>query len=136
MAMSTGGRHQATINVTPMIDVLLVLLIIFMVVVNTESLGFDAQVPQPSTNSAPVDLQDIILTVHEDRTVSFNQELVQDADLEQRFTQIFRTRGNHVIFIGAHPDLDFEHVLHVLDIARGVGLDRVALLPKNQPSNL
>ncbi len=136
MAMSVGGRHQAEINVTPMIDVLLVLLIIFMVVINSDSVGLDAQVPRPSNGAGEANPQDIVLMVHADRTVSLNQELVTEPALEPRLAQIFRTRGNHVIFVGAEPDLDFEHVMRVLDVARGVGLDRVALLPKAHPSNL
>ena len=135
MAMNVGGKGRAEINVTPMIDVLLVLLIIFMVVVNTNAVGLDAKVPEKPSDSASVDLQDIVILVHGDATVSLNQEVVQDADLESRLAQVFRTRGNHLIFMGAEPELDFARVVHVIDVARGVGLNRVAMLP-HQPSNL
>jgi biopolymer transport protein TolR len=140
MAMNVGGRNQAEINVTPMIDVLLVLLIIFMVVVNSDAVGLDAKVPEKPTDAAPANLQDIVILVHGDSTVSLNQEVVPDADLEGRLTQVFRTRGNHLVFIGAEAELDFQRVVNVIDIARGVGLDRIAMLPKDQvkdqPSNL
>src|SRR4051812_44528828 len=138
MAMNIGGRSQATINVTPMIDVLLVLLIIFMVVVNSDTVGLDAKVPEkPKDAATDVNLQDIVILVHGDATVSLNQEVVQDTDLESRLTQVFRTRGNHLLFIGAEPELDFQRVVRVIDLARGVGLDRIAMLPKQvQPSNL
>ncbi len=141
MAMNVGGRSKADINVTPMIDVLLVLLIIFMVVVNSDAAGLDAKVPEKPTDSAAVNPQDIVILVHGDATVSLNQEVVQDADLESRLAQIFRTRGNHLIFIGAEPELDFQRVVQVIDVARGVGLDRIAMLPRpepegDQPSNL
>jgi len=135
MAMNVGGRTQATINVTPMIDVLLVLLIIFMVVVNSHYVGLDAKVPEKPKESGAVNLQDIVILVHGDATVSLNQEVVQDADLEARLAQVFRSRGNHLIFLGAEPELDFERIVHVIDVARGVGLDRIAMLPR-QPSNL
>jgi biopolymer transport protein ExbD len=139
MAMNVGSRrHDAEINVTPMIDVLLVLLIIFMVVVSSDAVGLDAQVPEQPKDAAPANSQDIVLLVHADATVSLNQEVVRETDLEARLSQVFRTRGDHVICIGAEPDLNFDRVIRVMDIARGAGLDRIALLPRatSQPSNL
>lgn len=135
MAMSLGGRKQGEINVTPMIDVLLVLLIIFMVVVNSDAVGLDAKVPETPKGDAQGNPQDIVLLVHGDATVSLNQEIVPEADLAPHLTQAFKTRGNHVIFIGAEKEIPFEAVVRVIDIARGVGLDRVAMLP-SQPSKL
>jgi biopolymer transport protein TolR len=132
MAMNLGGRNKAEINITPMIDVLLVLIIIFMVVVNSHAVGLDAKVPETPKDAVPENLQDIVILVHGDATVSLNQEVVQDADLESRLQQIFRTRGNHLLFIGAEADLDFERVVQVIDIARGVGLDRIAMLPRDK----
>jgi biopolymer transport protein TolR len=140
MAMSLGGRHQAQINVTPMIDVLLVLLIIFMVVVNSDAVGLDAHVPETPKGEAQGNPQDIVLRIHGDATVSLNQEIIPEADLQPRLTQIFKTRGNHVVFIGAEAEIPFQDVVRVIDIARGVGLDRIAMLPRQspqaQPSNL
>ena len=79
-----------------------------------------------------------MLLVHGDATVSLNQEVVAEVDLEARLTEVFKTRGNHVVFVGGEADLPFEAVVHIIDIARGVGLDRIAMLPrqKGQPSNL
>jgi biopolymer transport protein TolR len=134
MAMNVGSGKRAEINVTPMIDVLLVLLIIFMVVVNSDAVGLDARVPEQSKEKGEANPQDIVIIVH-DVAVSLNQEEVQDADLESRLAQVFRTRGNHLIFIGAEAELDFQRVVQVIDVARGVGLDRIAMLPR-QPSNL
>lgn len=138
MAMSLGGRKQAEINVTPMIDVLLVLLIIFMVVVNSDAVGLDAKVPEPPKGEAAANLQDIVLLVHGDATVTLNQEVVAEADLEARLKEVFRTRGNHLVFVGAEAEIPFENVVRVIDMARGVGLDRIAMLPraKGQASNL
>jgi biopolymer transport protein ExbD/biopolymer transport protein TolR len=134
MGMNPGGRHRAEINVTPMIDVLLVVLISFMVV-NSHTVGVDARAPETSKGQSEANPQDIVLMVHGNATVSLNQEVVADADLEARLTKVFATRGNHVIFISAEPDLDFQQVIHVIDVARGVGLNRIAMLPR-QPSNL
>jgi biopolymer transport protein ExbD len=118
-----------------MIDVLLVLLIIFMVVVNSDAVGLDAKVPEDSKQAGAVNLQDIVLLVHGDGTVSLNQEVVAEADLASRLAEVFKARGNHILFVGAEADLDFEQVIRVMDIARGVGLDRIAMLP-HHPSNL
>ena len=79
MGMSVGGgKQRAEINVTPMIDVLLVLIIIFMLCTPRREVGLDALIPQPPTpNSAPVQpAHDIVITVHGDNTVSLNQELL------------------------------------------------------------
>ncbi len=135
MAMNLGGRQQATINVTPMIDVLLVLLIIFMVAVNSDAVGLESKVPEDSKQESQGNPQDIVLLVHGDAAVSLNTEVVPDENLESRLAQVFKTRGNHVIFLGAEAEIDFERVIQVMDIARGVGLDRIAMLP-HQPSNL
>ncbi len=135
MAMNLGGRQQATINVTPMIDVLLVLLIIFMVEVNSDAVGLESKVPEDSKQESQGNPQDIVLLVHGDAAVSLNTEVVPDENLESRLAQVFKTRGNHVIFLGAEAEIDFERVIQVMDIARGVGLDRIAMLP-HQPSNL
>ena len=133
MAMSLGGPAKADINVTPLIDVLLVLLIIFMVVNQSDAVGLDAKVPQPPKDNQveAVNLQDIVVIVRGDETVDLNQERIRFADLETRFQQIFRNRGNHPIFLGAVAGLDFEPVIRVMDLARGAGLDQVALLPRN-----
>lgn len=129
MAIAAGAPKGA-INVTPMIDILLVLLIIFMVVVHSESQGLEARAPQPPQGPAIPNPQDIVLLVRDDFSVTLNNERVDQRDLESRLTQLSKTRGNPVIFVGANADLPFDPVLHVIDVARGAGLTRVALLPK------
>ena len=87
MAMSFGphGGFRANINMTPMIDVLLVLIIIFMVITPTTSRGLNALVPQPESGpAAATPSDDVVVTVNGDRTVSINQETVALADLPGR----------------------------------------------------
>ncbi len=127
MAMSLGGR-KAEMNVTPLIDVLLVLIIIFLLVTPTLSTGLKARVPQnPDEKSAPP-IDDIVLSVLADGTVRLNEETVAVADLEERLKVVFKNAANHVIFVRGDKDLTFNYVAEVIDIAKGAGLDRVALM--------
>ena len=133
MGMSLGGngRPHANINMTPMIDVLLVLIIIFMVITLTTSHGLNALVPQPESgppSEAPS--TDIVVTVNGDRTVSINQETVAIEELSGRLRRLYVNHPGHPLFVRGGKDLAFEQVAQVIDIARGVGLDRIALMTK------
>src|SRR6202047_414206 len=99
MAMSMGPRPQ--INVTPMIDILLVLIIIFMVMPDKPK-GLDAQVPQASSDSRPQAVeQDIVLTVEGSGSVRVNQDAVAMDQLEPRLLAIFKITARPVVFIRA-----------------------------------
>lgn len=130
MAMSLGGGsgQQATINVTPLIDVLLVLLIIFMVITPPRSTGLNALVPQPPDRNVSPPQNDIVISVPGNGTVRLNQEVVDIGELGERLKTIFKSAANHVIFLRGARELEFHYVAEVIDIAKGVGLDRVALM--------
>ncbi len=120
---------KAEINVTPMIDVLLVLLIIFMVV-QEHSVGLDVQVPQQTDGQGrPLPPQDIVLTALGDGKVRVDQAEVEIADLPDRLREILTRHTAGVAFVKGKNDLDFARVAEVIDIAKGNGWQRIGLVP-------
>ena len=128
--MSLGGSSylKAEMNVTPLIDVLLVLIIIFLLVTPQLSHGLKTSVPETPDQKPLTPMDDIVVTVIGDGTVRLNQETVPVADLGERLKIVFKNAVNHVIFIRGDKKLDFQDVAEVIDIAKGAGLDRVALM--------
>ena len=133
MSLGGGKNRGPEINVTPMIDVLLVLIIIFMVIIPMNSVGLKANIPQPSDQAAaPAEpSNDLVITVQGDRTVLLNQERVEVSALESRLKTLFAgLPTGRVIFIRADKDTEFASVAEVIDIARGAGLDHFALMSR------
>ena len=139
MSFSTGGSGPSApqMNVTPLIDVLLVLLIIFMLVVIQEKpKGFDAQIPQepnPKDHSVPPPDRTIIIQVKDGKTpdhpdIKINDETVAWSDLHQRLVDIFAIRVERIAFVKADDDIDFEQVANVIDVAHSAKIDRLGLL--------
>jgi biopolymer transport protein TolR len=137
MAMTTGGGggQTADINVTPLIDVLLVLLIIFMVITPLTPKGLEALVPQPPPPNQPKTDTDRTVVVQvlsgagDKPKLKINQDDVRWEDLQQRLTDIFKTRAERVMFVKGDPDVEFQNVAQVIDIAHGTQVvDRVGLI--------
>ena len=141
MAMTTGSGKgpKADINMTPMIDVLLVLIIIFMVITPLTPHGLEALVPQPPPpNSKPnqSDLRTVVIVIEKDKSMKINQDPVEEANLGARLEEIFKTRAERVVFVKGDPDLEFASVAHAIDIAHGAGIDKVGLMtPKSEAGN-
>jgi biopolymer transport protein ExbD len=132
MSMSVGGKGKAEINMTPMIDVLLVLIIIFMVIVPTESRGLQTAVPPQSDQPVPANVvsRDIVITVAKDGSLEINQQPVAEKDLAGRLEDLFRRRINDHVFVRGDRDLEYHAVAHVIDVARGAGFERVGLMTR------
>ena len=132
MAMSLGGSGgpKAEINMTPMIDVLLVLIIIFMVITPLTPKGLEALVPQPAppNQKADSDQRTVVVSIAKDKSMMINTEATDEARLGPRLEEIFKTRAERVVFVKGDPDLEFQTVAKVIDIAKGVGIDKVGLM--------
>jgi biopolymer transport protein TolR len=130
MAVGGGKGAVASINMTPMIDVLLVLIIIFMVITPLTPKGLEALVPQPAppNQKTDADQRTVVITVNKDKSMLINTESTDLAKLGPRLEEIFKTRAERVIFVKGDNDLEFQDVAKVIDIAKGVGIDKVGLM--------
>jgi biopolymer transport protein TolR len=131
MAVGGGGGPKHDINMTPMIDVLLVLIIIFMVITPLTPKGLEALVPQPPPPGQKQTLSDqrtVVIVIDANHHFQINSEDTDENKLGDRLTEIFKTRAERVVFVKGDADLDFMWVAKAIDIAHGAGIDKVGLM--------
>jgi biopolymer transport protein ExbD len=135
MAMSSGNSSSLTndINVTPMIDVLLVLLIIFMMVIPMSRKAIDLQLPDPTPDDTPQGPppSQIVLEVLPGNIFKINSQPVAKAELQRRLKEIYDPRPDKIIFVKGDPAVKYLDVIAAMDAARGAGVKVIATTPKD-----
>src|SRR6476661_7614415 len=133
MAMSAGnsGGVQSDINVTPMIDVLLVLLIIFMITQPLSRKALDIQVPPPnSTQQSAEASNQIVLELADDGSYAINSQPVPKNQLDTQIHAVFDNRPAKLLFIKAGPNRLYQDVVDAMDVARGAGVQIIGFTPQ------
>ena len=129
MGISLNGGKTGSIaemNVVPLIDILLVLLIIFLVIAPQKQFGMSVDLPQPSTEGPSPFV--VVVQVRNDGTLRINQEPVQWRDLQPRLAEIFRMRSSRVAFVRGDGALEFGAVARAIDVMRASGIVTVGLM--------
>ena len=132
MAMSLGGKGslQSDINVTPLVDVVLVLLIIFMVVTPLLQMGYDVNVPPKATadTSQVISKEQLVVTQVNKDKVYLNREQVDIKQLPLRLSDILKHRRDKTVFYSADDELNYGAVMETMDLIRNAGAERIGII--------
>ncbi len=125
-----GGRPgmMSEINVTPLVDVMLVLLIIFMVAAPMMTQGLDVNLPKVDSQALQTEQQQTILTVRADGTIYLDEFQVPGANLAYQVTEVMKTKGNQTVFLRADKDAPYGHVAAVMGQLRQAGITNIGLV--------
>ena len=132
MSMAVGtpsGTLKADINITPLVDVVLVLLIIFMVITPILQMGYDTNVPpKDNTVSTPPTLDQVIIRLEGDGRIFINKEEVGEREFPTRLQQVLRGRESKVTFFAAAGTLSYERVMYYMDLCKNNGAQKLGIV--------
>src|SRR3972149_685523 len=131
MQVGTSKGPRKDPNIVPFIDILLVLLIIFMVITPLVPKGLDALVPQPNPNKdqqQEPDVRTVVVSIDSVGNLMINQDPVTKDHWGPRLYDIFKTRAERVMFVKGDPEILFQEVAEVIDIAKGAGVEKIGLM--------
>lgn len=138
MGMSSGGSTKSRvalseINVTPLVDVMLVLLIIFMVTTPLMHQGIDVDLPKTAASGVEVNEEPFILVIEQNQNISIGKQKINKADLKEKLKAIFENKKNKQIYIQADKKVDYGTVAEVMAEIKAAGIFNIGLvtIPKN-----
>ena len=125
---NTGNKALAEINVTPLVDVVLVLLIIFMVTAPMLSMGIDVNLPRVKSKSVDVTEEKLVLTINEAREIFLNKTKMQLGELNFKLEAIFSNRIDREVFLRADRNVPYGFVVEVMAEVRKAGVDKLGMI--------
>jgi biopolymer transport protein TolR len=134
MAMRSSGerdRPLSEINVTPFVDVMLVLLVIFMVTAPLLQYGVEVDLPEPSRKALEIPKEQVVLSIQKDRTIHVDRYKVSLKDLGPKLKAIYQGRKDKEIFLNADKEVPYGFVVNVMSVIREAGIDRMGLITES-----
>lgn len=130
MNVGSGGGFKSEINVTPLVDVVLVLLIIFMVIIPLTQVGYDVNTPPPtpSTVVPPPNTDQLIVRMERDGRIFINKEAVMESEFSGRFRSVIKNREKKIVFFAADGELSYERVAGFMDLCREAGATNIGIV--------